>query len=299
MRVLLERFIHYLAVERGLSDNTLSSYLSDLNQFMTFLEENNITSVHMLNNQHLIEYILFLRSNGKAPTTISRNRAAIKTFMKFLVNEGILENNPSENLESPRLNRKLPLALSMEQVDNLLQQPRTKTAIGLRDRAMLEVLYASGLRVSELISLNIGDLELDKGFIRCYGKGSKERIVPLGSMAIFFVNQYLEQARVKLVKKTAEKTVFVNNMGNRLTRQGLWKILKKYAKTAGIGEITPHTLRHSFATHLLENGADLRAVQEMLGHADISTTQIYTHLTNSHLRKVYDNTHPRAKIQES
>ena len=299
MRVLVERFIHYLAVERGLSDNTLSSYSSDLGQFMTFLEKNNLTSVNALNNQHLIEYILFLKSNDKAPTTISRNRAAIKTFMKFLVTEGILDNNPSENLESPRLSRKLPMTLSMEQVDNLLQKPRIKTAIGLRDKAMLEVLYASGLRVSELVSLSIGDMELSKGFIRCYGKGSKERIVPLGSMAISFVNQYLEQARVKLVKKPAEKAVFVNNMGSRLTRQGFWKILKKYAKAAGIAEITPHTLRHSFATHLLENGADLRAVQEMLGHADISTTQIYTHLTNSHLRKVYDTTHPRAKIQES
>ena len=297
MRVLLERFIHYLAVERGLSDNTLSSYSSDLGQFMTFLEESNITSIHMLNNQHLIEYIMILKSKGKAAATISRNRAAIKTFMKFLVSDGILDNNPSENLESPKLNRKLPITLNMEQMDNLFQKPRIKTVIGLRDRAMLEVLYASGLRVSELVSLNIGDMELNKGFIRCYGKGSKERIVPLGSMAIFFVNQYLEQGRVKLVKKPAEKAVFVNNMGSRLTRQGLWKILKKYAKAAGIGEITPHTLRHSFATHLLENGADLRAVQEMLGHADISTTQIYTHITNSHLRKVYDNTHPRAKIQ--
>lgn len=295
MRVLLERFIHYLAVERGLSDNTLSSYLSDLEQFINFLEEKNIASVHVLNNQHLIEYILFLKSNSKAPATISRNRAAIKTFMKFLVNEGILDNNPSENLQSPRLSRKLPMTLTMEQVDNLLQKPRIKTTIGLRDRAMLEVLYASGLRVSELVSLDVGDMELSKGFIRCYGKGSKERIVPLGSMAIFFVTQYLEQARVKLIKKPGEKAVFVNNMGNRLTRQGLWKILKKYARAAGISEITPHTLRHSFATHLLENGADLRAVQEMLGHADISTTQIYTHVTNSHLRKVYDNTHPRAK----
>jgi len=296
MRVLLESFIQYLAVERGLSDNTLSSYFSDLGQFITFLEENNIDSVDMLNNQHLIEYVVFLKSQNKAPTTISRNRAAIKSFMKFLLNEGVLENNPSENLASPRLNRKLPMTLSMEQVDNLLKQPRLKTSIGIRDKAMLEVIYASGLRVSELVSLNMGDMELDKGFIRCYGKGSKERIVPLGSTAISFVNQYLEQARVKLAKKPGEKAVFLNNLGNRLTRQGFWKILKKYAKDTGIAEITPHTLRHSFATHLLENGADLRAVQEMLGHADISTTQIYTHLTNSHLRKVYDNTHPRAKI---
>ncbi|KUO50519.1 MAG: recombinase XerD [Desulfitibacter sp. BRH_c19] len=295
MRVLLERFIHYLAVERALADNTLSSYLSDLEMFIAFLEEKDLNSVELLNNQHLIEYILFLKASNKAPATISRNRAAIKTFFKFLVNEGILDNNPSETLQSPRLSRKLPQTLSMEQIDILLQRPRVKTTIGLRDRAMLEVLYASGLRVTELTSLNLSDLELNQGFIRCFGKGSKERIVPLGSMAIFFVTQYLEQARVKLIKKPGEKSLFVNSMGNRLTRQGLWKIIKKYAKGAGVSEITPHTFRHSFATHLLENGADLRAVQEMLGHADISTTQIYTHLTNSHLRKVYDKTHPRAK----
>ncbi len=295
VKVLFERYIHHLAVERGLSDNTLSSYLSDLEIFNTFLTERNINSIEQIDNQILIDYLLELKKQNKAPATINRNKAAIKGFLRFLINEGIIEKNPSENLETPRLSRKLPKVLSMEQIDNLLKRPRIKTDIGLRDRAMLEVLYASGLRVSELIALDLGDLELDKGFVRCVGKGSKERIVPLGSMAIFYVKQYLEQSRVKLVKKPGEKALFVNNLGNRLTRQGLWKIIKKYAKGAGVGEITPHTFRHSFATHLLENGADLRAVQEMLGHADITTTQIYTHLTKSHIKEVYDRTHPRAK----
>ena len=294
MKVLLERFIQYLAVERGLSDNTLAAYLGDLGHFIKFCEENSLINIEQINSQHLIDYIFYLKAQSKAPATISRNRAAVKSFFKFLINEELLEKDPSENLKSPRANRKLPNVLTIMQIEDLLQQPRTKTLIGIRDKAMLEVLYASGLRVTELISLNLGDLELEKGFIKCVGKGSKERIVPLGSIAIHSVNQYLEQARVKMVKKPGEKAVFVNKRGSRLTRQGLWKILKQYAKVAGLEEITPHTLRHSFATHLLENGADLRAVQEMLGHADITTTQIYTHLTKSHLRAIYDKTHPRA-----
>ncbi|MEW6621636.1 MAG: site-specific tyrosine recombinase XerD [Bacillota bacterium] len=296
MKVLLERFLHYLAVERGLSENTLSAYLSDLNIFMKYLEEKNFDCIYQLSNQVLINYIIYLKTQGKSPATISRNRAAIKTFLRFLVNEGILNSNPSENLQSSRHSRKLPIVLTVQQIDTLLERPRINTLTGLRDKAMLEVLYASGLRVSELVTLNLGDIELTKGFIKCIGKGSKERIVPLGSMAIFYLNQYLDQSRVKLVKKPGEMAVFVNNLGKRLTRQGLWKIIKKYAKGAGIADITPHTLRHSFATHLLANGADLRAVQEMLGHADISTTQIYTHLTKSHLKEIYEKTHPRAII---
>lgn len=295
MKILLERYIHYLAVERGLADNTLASYLSDLEIFISFLKQKGINTIDKVNKQTLIDYILELKEQKKAPATISRNRAAIKSFLSFLINEGLITQNPSENLESPRLSRRLPKVLTMEQIESLLNMPRIKTTIGLRDRAMLEVLYASGLRVSELVSLNLGDLEQDRGFVRCMGKGSKERIVPLGSMAIYYLNLYIEQARVKLVKRPGEMALFVNNLGNRLTRQGLWKIIKKYAKNAGVSDITPHTLRHTFATHLLENGADLRAVQEMLGHADISTTQIYTHLTKSHIREVYDRTHPRAK----
>jgi integrase/recombinase XerD len=295
VKILLERYIHYLAVERGLADNTLASYLSDLEIFISFLKQKGINTIDKVNKQTLIDYILELKEQKKAPATISRNRAAIKSFLSFLINEGLITQNPSENLESPRLSRRLPKVLTMEQIESLLNMPRIKTTIGLRDRAMLEVLYASGLRVSELVSLNLGDLEQDRGFVRCMGKGSKERIVPLGSMAIYYLNLYIEQARVKLVKRPGEMALFVNNLGNRLTRQGLWKIIKKYAKNAGVSDITPHTLRHTFATHLLENGADLRAVQEMLGHADISTTQIYTHLTKSHIREVYDRTHPRAK----
>lgn len=291
----VNEFINYLAVERGLAQNTLESYGRDLRQFQSYLHSSQIDIVKDSSRNTILSYLNSLQNKGRAVSTISRNLAAIKSFYQYLVRERYLEKDPAANLESPKLEKKLPKILSIAEVEELLRQPNTYTPTGLRDKAMLELLYATGIRVSELISLNISDINLDMGYIKCYGKGAKERIVPLGSIAAKCVQDYVNKGRPKLVRTYEEPALFVNHHGNRLTRQGFWKIIKRYAREANImKEITPHTLRHSFATHLLENGADLRSVQEMLGHADISTTQIYTHVTKNHLKEVYDKTHPRA-----
>ncbi len=295
MESFVSEFINYLAVERGLAQNTLESYGRDLRQFQAYLQESKIDFMKDLNRSTILTYLNSLQTNGKATSTISRNLAAIKSFYQYLVRERYLEKDPAAHLESPKLEKKLPKVLSVHEVEELLKQPNALLPAGLRDKAMLELLYATGIRVSELISLNISDVNLDMGYIKCYGKGSKERIVPLGSIAAKCAQDYLNKGRPKLVRTYEEAALFINHHGNRLTRQGFWKIIKKYAQEANIiKDITPHTLRHSFATHLLENGADLRSVQEMLGHADISTTQIYTHVTRNHLKEVYDKTHPRA-----
>lgn len=288
-------FINYLAVERGLAQNTLESYGRDLHQFQTYLKNSNLEVLKDSNRNTILNYLAALQNKGRAVSTISRNLAAIKSFYQYLVKERYLDKDPAANLESPKLEKKLPKILSITEVEELLKQPNSFLPAGLRDKAMLELLYATGIRVSELISLNISDVNLDMGYIKCYGTGSKERIVPLGSIAAKCVQEYMTKGRAKLIRTYDESALFVNHHGNRLTRQGFWKIIKKYAQEANITrEITPHTLRHSFATHLLENGADLRSVQEMLGHADISTTQIYTHVTKNKLKEVYEKTHPRA-----
>lgn len=295
MESYVNEFINYLAVERGLAQNTLESYGRDLRQFQTFLQTSQMDIVKDSSRNTILGYLNTLQNRGRAVSTISRNLAAIKSFYQYLVRERYLEKDPSANLESPKLEKKLPKILSITEVEELLKQPNVFLPTGLRDKAMLELLYATGIRVSELISLNISDINLDMGYIKCYGKGAKERIVPLGSIAAKCVQEYIAKGRNKLVRTYEESALFVNHHGNRLTRQGFWKIIKKYAQEASITkEITPHTLRHSFATHLLENGADLRSVQEMLGHADISTTQIYTHVTKNRLKEVYDRAHPRA-----
>ncbi|WP_339062586.1 site-specific tyrosine recombinase XerD [Tepidibacillus marianensis] len=295
MERLVEQFIHYLMVEKGLAQNTLDSYRRDLISYFKFLKSYEGISIEETNRSHIIAYLLSLKNNGRATTTISRNLASIRAFYQYLLRDRIIAKDPSQNLESPKIDKRLPKVLSVEQVESLLNMPDSKTPSGMRDRAMLELLYATGIRVSELVSLNIDDLNLTMGFVKCFGKGSKERIVPLGSMAIRSIKIYLDHARMELTKRRVEESLFVNHHGTRLTRQGFWKIIKKYAKQAEIEtQITPHTLRHSFATHLLENGADLRSVQEMLGHADISTTQIYTHITKSRLKEVYSKAHPRA-----
>ncbi|QDR80783.1 site-specific tyrosine recombinase XerD [Sporomusa termitida] len=295
MESYVNEFINYLAVERGLAQNTLESYGRDLRQFQTYLQNSQLDFLRNSNRDTILSYLNSLQVKGRAVSTISRNLAAIKSFYQYLVRERHLEKDPAVNLESPKLEKKLPRILSISEVEELLKQPNTFQPTGLRDKAMLELLYATGIRVSELISLNISDVNLDMGYIKCYGKGAKERIVPLGSIAAKCVQEYIGKGRTKLVRTYEESSLFVNHHGNRLTRQGFWKIIKKYAMEARITkEITPHTLRHSFATHLLENGADLRSVQEMLGHADISTTQIYTHVTKNRLKEVYDKTHPRA-----
>lgn len=298
MEDLVDAFIHYLAVEKGLARNTTSSYRFDLNQYWLFCQAQQLDPLKE-GRGAVMAYLLKLKKDGRAPSTVSRHLAALKSFYRFLVQEGVISADPTANLESPRLAQRLPRVLTPEEVDRLLAQPRTSSAAGLRDKAMLELLYATGLRVSELISLDLDDVNLEHGFVRCFGKGSKERIIPLGSVAAFYVSEYLKRARAKLTRGRSTPALFINQQGHRLTRQGFWKIIKKYARQGRITKvITPHTLRHSFATHLLENGADLRSVQELLGHADIATTQIYTHLTRTRLREIYDRAHPRAQRQQ-
>jgi len=295
MRKKLIEYTNYLAVEKGLAKNTLESYRRDLEKFISFAEKKMVKEVGDVNRQLIIKYLGELKNSGRATSTISRTIASMRSFFIYLLHEGEIESNPAINLESPKIEKKLPRVLTTDEVDLLMKQPGTGNHNASRDRAMLELLYASGIRVSELVSLDINDFEPKVGYLRCKGKGMKERIVPIGSVAINTVNEYLNNSRAKLSRKNGEKALFVNHHGCRLTRQGFWKILKKYARQCHInGEITPHTLRHSFATHLLENGADLRSVQEMLGHSDISTTQIYTQVTRRKIREVYNKSHPRA-----
>ncbi|TCL62989.1 integrase/recombinase XerD [Hydrogenispora ethanolica] len=296
MQDSLQDYLNYLSVERGLAKNTLESYGRDLRQFLSYLKEKKNLDLQATTQATVIGYLLLLQARGKATATLSRNLAAIKSYYHFLAREGMIERDPTINLDAPKQEKRLPRVLSVQDVEHLLEQPDLKNPVGVRDRAMLEVLYATGLRVSELVSLKINDLNLEMSYIRCFGKGSKERIVPLGSVATKYVKIYLEHARKFLASSPYEDTLFLNHHGKGLTRQGFWKIIKKYAENLDIAiEITPHTLRHSFATHLLENGADLRSVQEMLGHADISTTQVYTHLTKDRIKEVYEKAHPRAK----
>ncbi|HYF80113.1 MAG TPA: site-specific tyrosine recombinase XerD [Symbiobacteriaceae bacterium] len=295
MKKLIHEFINYLSVERGLAVNTLESYGRDLRQYSEFLDTDDESALDSVSRTTIVNYLLYLQSQGKATATIARRLAALKAFYQFLVREKRIHDDPTANLESPKLEKRLPKVLSVGEVERLLAQPDAGQAAGVRDRAMLELLYATGIRVSELVSLDVTDVNLEMGYIKCSGKGSKERIVPLGSLAIQSCRDYLGVARPRLVREREEQALFVNHHGHRLTRQGFWKIVKKYADDAKIEkEITPHTLRHSFATHLLENGADLRSVQEMLGHADISTTQIYTQVTRGRLKEVYAKAHPRA-----
>ncbi|RJQ28776.1 MAG: site-specific tyrosine recombinase XerD [Peptococcaceae bacterium] len=297
MNKYLDEFIYYLEVERGLAKNTVASYRLDLNRYQAFCQEQkSLASLLDADRDVVMAYLLHLQSEGKVSSTISRHLASLKSFYRFLVAENFLLKDPVADLESPRLLQKLPRVLTVTEVEILLSQPSSGNGrVGLRDKAMLELLYATGMRVSELVSLEMEHVNLENGFIRCFGKGAKERIVPLGGMASRYLEEYLLHSRSRLIGNKFTAALFVNWRGQKLTRQGFWKIIKKYARQGGIKkEITPHTLRHSFATHLLENGADLRSVQEMLGHADISTTQIYTHLTKGRLREVYDRTHPRA-----
>ncbi|KAA0550348.1 site-specific tyrosine recombinase XerD [Bacillus sp. BGMRC 2118] len=292
----LQDFLHYLVVERGLSNNTITSYNRDLKSYIHFQQEvENIQSFEEVSRIHIISFLKFIKDKGHSSRTIARHIASIRSFHQFLLRDKAVTHDPSVHIETPQPERSLPKVLSMSEVEQLLEAPKLDTAFGLRDKAMIEVLYATGIRVSELISLNLGDIHLTMGFLRCMGKGNKERIIPIGRAATESLEVYIDHARSKLVGKTKTDALFLNHHGNRLSRQGFWKILKRLTEEADIKkELTPHTLRHSFATHLLENGADLRAVQEMLGHADISTTQIYTHVTKARLKDVYKSFHPRA-----
>lgn len=291
----IKDFLNFLAIERGLARNTVISYKSDLYFFKSFCLEKGFKPLGADGRPAVSAYLQHLKREGRSPSTISRRLAALKSLYGFLINEGRIDIDPTENMESPKKAQKLPRVLTTGEVDTLLAQPRISTTAGLRDKAMLELLYATGMRVTELVSLEKGDINLEEGYIRCLGKGSKERIVPIGHIAVHYLEAYMLRARAKLMGDKNSKHLFLNRRGEKLTRQGFWKIIKKYTARSKIKkDITPHTLRHSFATHLLENGADLRAVQELLGHADISTTQIYTHLTGTRLKEVHRKSHPRA-----
>lgn len=292
----LEDFFHYLQIERGLSDNTLKSYKRDLTNYSKYIEkvlEKEKWEVVVRND--IIDFLGTLHDDRKSTATISRAISSIRSLHQFLIREQMTTHDPSLHIETPKKERKLPDILSSSEIQKLLTVSGHGN-LAVRNKAMFELLYATGLRVTELITLQVSDLHLTMGFVRCLGKGSKERIVPLGDIASESLELYLSDSRESLAKnKQDENILFLNQHGRPLTRQGFWKVLKTAAKKVGLEDkVTPHTLRHSFATHLLENGADLRAVQEMLGHADISTTQIYTHVTRNRLKDVYNMYHPRA-----
>lgn len=292
----LKDFKHFLIVEKALAKNTIVSYERDLKAYLKYIKTvENILTVGDIQRIEIVHFLGYLKEQGKSSRTIARNIASIRAFHQFLLREKAADQDPSVHIETPQLERTLPKVLNLQEVERLLDTPKLDTLFGIRDKAMLELLYATGIRVSELIGLNIDDAHLTMGFVRCIGKGNKERIIPLGRTAATAIQAYLEKGRPRFIKKNREDALFLNHHGRRLSRQGFWKILKGLTKEARIEkDLTPHTLRHSFATHLLENGADLRAVQEMLGHSDISTTQIYTHVTKARLKDVYSQFHPRA-----
>ncbi|MGE8000903.1 site-specific tyrosine recombinase XerD [Lysinibacillus sp. NPDC093190] len=293
----IEDYIHFIQVERQLSDNTLASYRRDLENYVNFLREvERMSDFRKVERTTILRHLEQLRMQGKTSRTVARHISSIRSFHQFLLREKRAETDPTVHLEMPIIEQKLPKVLSIEEIEALLAAPNRSKPQGIRDVAMLELLYGSGMRISELIALDLADIHLTMGFVRVFGKGGKERIIPLGKSALSALSTYLDGARSQLQGKYPKtEAFFINQRGKRLTRQGCWKLMKEHALKAGIQhELTPHTLRHSFATHLVENGADLRAVQEMLGHADISTTQIYTHISKSRLSEVYKQFHPRA-----
>ncbi len=300
MRKSLGEFLVFLAVEKGASANTIAAYKNDLQQLADFIGSRaSSDGWRSLSRSDIQDFILNLKERGYTETSVARKVAAVRSFFAFLAAEGSITANPTEGLSSPRVGKTLPKAISPNEVDELLEQPaRRSTPEAKRDRAMLELLYATGMRVTELVSLDMENLNLDprSPFVRCIGKGAKERSIPIHDHALEALNGYLEDGRPIMVRNHDEPALFVNRRGERLTRQGFWLILKGYAKSANLGDgVTPHTLRHSFATHMLRGGMPLRNVQEMLGHANISTTQVYTHLTSDHVREVYERAHPRAQ----
>ena len=295
MKEELNDYLHYLTIERGLSLNTRKSYERDLAQYLHFLEEKKITAWQDVDRFIVISYLEKMHDEKKASATVTRMITSLRRFHQFLRQERITDHDPMQHIDTPKKAQKLPSTLSLKEVERLIEAPDTTKNLGIRDRAILEVMYATGMRVSELIGLKLSDLHLSLGLVQTIGKGDKERIIPLGDYAIQWLERYLDEVRPLLVKDATEVHVFVNNHGSGLSRQGIWKNLKQLVRDAGITkEVTPQTLRHSFATHLRENGADLRTVQELLGHADISTTQIYTHITKKRMTDVYKQHFPRA-----
>lgn len=302
MRAEVDSFLNYITVEKGFSANTTEAYRNDLYQMVSFVDgeasKRRLPSQWSSFDQEMMRgFLLNLKERNYASTTQARKVAAAKSFFDFLVTEGKVKEDPTQYIETPKVGRSLPKAISVSQTRRLLEQPyKLKTLEAERDRAMMELLYATGMRVTELVSLNLGDVDMTEGFVRCYGKGRKERLIPVHQKALQTFKEYIDKTRPRLSHRPEQKAVFLNRRGERLTRQGFWQKIKEYARLAGLEmDITPHTLRHSFATHMLSGGADLRSVQELLGHANISTTQVYTHLTSDHVRRSYQKSHPRAE----
>ena len=302
MKEDIERFLSYLTVEKGFSENTRLAYRNDLYYLADFVEgeaarQSSFPSWAGFSRQGMMSYLLHLKERGYVPTTQARKVASAKSFFKFMVNEGDLKDNPTQSLASPKLGKSLPKPISVSLVRRLLDEPAKRSGPeARRDAAMLKLLYASGMRVSELVSLNLDDVDTSGGYVRCFGKGHKERLIPIAPQAASAVAEYTAEVRPRLARNKNESALFLNPRGERLTRQGFWQKIKEYAKSAKLdAQISPHTLRHSFATHMLNGGADLRSVQELLGHANISTTQVYTRLSTEHIRRTYEKSHPRAK----
>lgn len=291
----LADYLHFLRVERGLSENTIKSYQQDLSEAIHFFQKTT-KDISKVDQFLILNYLENLQQEKKSRNTVIRTVSSLRNFFRYLAQFGVVPDDPMLKVDSPEQSKTLPDVLSVSEVNKLLSMPNVSKPLGVRDRAMLETLYATGLRVSELVNLRLVDLHLPMKLIQTVGKGDRERIIPIGDVAIDWITQYLKTTRIDLLRKrTNTDFVFLNAHGRRLTRQAIWQMIKKYVKLAGIKRhVTPHTLRHSFATHLLENGADLRIVQELLGHADISTTQIYTHISHKHLTEVYQKFHPRA-----
>jgi integrase/recombinase XerD len=294
MKDLIENFINYLSVERGLSNNTLISYRRDLKKYAAYLKRKNINRLEDVSKSQIKDFLLDQKDKGLSMNSISRSLAAIKVFHRFLVREGLYKNDPTSLFESPKTWKQIPDVLSLAEIEAMLNSIYVRSIRGVRDKAILELMYASGMRVSEVVNLRIDDVNLDVGFVRCIGKGNKERIIPIGRKAHQAITKYLQKARPRLLKKNMSPVLFISRLGKKMSRQSIWKIIKRVATDAKIKKkIKPHTIRHSFATHLLERGADLRSVQEMLGHSNISTTQIYTHVNKDHLKMIHQKFHPR------
>lgn len=290
---LVENFLDFLQKDKKLSDNTLQSYNRDIKLYCNYLDSNDMNMLKT-GESDIKEYLDSLTTNGKAVSTVSRNLASLRSFYQYLHKTKVVSSDPTVNLESPKIERKPPKVLTADQVELLLEQPKCVDLKGYRDKAMLELVYATGIRVTELISLNTDDVDLENGFIKC-SNGTKQRIIPIGNMAVNAIKDYVDKSRKILLKDENDMALFVNVNGQRLTRQGFWKIIKQYKTQANIDvDITPHTLRHSFAVHLLQNGAELRAIQEMLGHSDISSTQVYAQMEQNRIKDVYMKSHPRA-----
>lgn len=294
MKELIDSFLDYLSVERALAKNTIFAYRADLNLYLDFIDQRGIVALSKATKNDVVEFMLFQKAKGISPVSISRRLAAIRMFHRFLARERVLKSDPTTLIDSPKLWKKIPDTLSLNEVEALISQPDVRNEQGARDKAILETLYATGMRVSELSNLKSNNVNLDIGFLRCIGKGNKERIIPLGKKSIHSINRYLEFSRAHFLKQKTSDLLFISRSGTKLSRQSIWKLVKRYALEAKIKKsIKVHTLRHSFATHLLQRGADLRSVQEMLGHSNISTTQIYTHIDKERLKTVHKMFHPR------